>query len=738
MSVLVGLCLMFPVVFAQLSTAVNTTLGDTEIEESVSFVRKRGAASTEDGENVDYAQALQDVMACGMASIPASLRTRLLGAEISPECSVALLRTVRGFQNLEPWALRLLDATGKYPTGVLQGSRADSGAFDECIETVVKDSYGNDLSHGQYCNLLFYIKNSTALEETVESMLNVMHPKMRYYKGYFSYTELPMVRLGICFLDDCSQEDIQTLVDSVKPSIIDIKVSNCVTAEPEPWSTTQMAIVTVLSLLVFVIAAATSVDLVILANRKCGAEQSLVVGIVKAFSAASNTHALLKVADRSDADHYALQFLHGLRLFSLGHIVLGHCYLTLTDNWSCLLNFLVNSHDWPSMIVAGAFNSVDTFFFLSGFFLCLTVRKQRRNGPVVFMIGMLRRLVRTCVPLFFILMCFYIIRLFVTGPDSKAFFVKFQQEVSEHWWHLLLQIKNFYKMDTLILLGHTWFLSADFQLFIVALPILLLLKSRTAVAVGVFVLLSLLSYAVVAWTLASHPDIPPFLIAPGTTPEGTLKTVNEYYERPFYHAMCYFGGCITFLLMNDFRERKITKAMELAGWCVAASSMLCCVFMKLAWYKSQHPTSMTGTLLAAFSDRFLWFVSLAWITLSCSTGRGGLFGRFLSSNVFVPLSKLSFGVYLIHVPFIELMLYSSRERIYWSHFNQVSLFFSVLVWSFLLSYLAYLACEAPTSALDKLAFGRLRGSGSGSKKGEHNAVDIVPDKKADDISLSHF
>ncbi|XP_075550082.1 uncharacterized protein LOC142583457 [Dermacentor variabilis] len=170
--------------------------------------------SAEEQELAHYGQALRDVVARVMASIPDSLRTQLLGADVRPECSVGLLRTVRALQNLEPWVLRLLDATGKYPTGLLQWSRADIGAFDECIATVVRDSYGHEVSHGQYCNLLVYAKNSTNWGRTIEKILSIMHPKASYYKGYFSYNKVAALRLGICYLDDCNQQDMQALVDT--------------------------------------------------------------------------------------------------------------------------------------------------------------------------------------------------------------------------------------------------------------------------------------------------------------------------------------------------------------------------------------------------------------------------------------------------------------------------------------------------------------------------------------------
>ncbi|KAL1479932.1 hypothetical protein MTO96_034765 [Rhipicephalus appendiculatus] len=57
------------------------------------------------------------------------------------------------------------------------------------------------------------------------------------------------------------------------------------------------------------------------------------IAVATAFSAAANTRALLKVADKADADHYQLQFLHGLRFFSLAYIVMGHSYQTMSDTW---------------------------------------------------------------------------------------------------------------------------------------------------------------------------------------------------------------------------------------------------------------------------------------------------------------------------------------------------------------------------------------------------------------------
>ncbi|XP_075558963.1 nose resistant to fluoxetine protein 6-like isoform X2 [Dermacentor variabilis] len=676
---------------ARCSRAKNVTNASEGV--SPAFVSTTAAAAGSTNET-GFMHMLRDFVASGFDNVPPTLTRKLLEADMRPECSLALLRTVTAFRKLEPWALRLFDATGKYPTGMLQISVVDLGAFDECLETEVSDSSGNVVSYGQYCNLEFPMKKGYIGEKEVEYFESILHRKAYEYIGFFTDIEVPFLRMGLCFLDDCTQSDLQSLVDTLKPSSVEIRVEDCVTAEPEPWSTRQIAIVAFLTVLVTVIAGATAVDIYIGSKPKAAQKGGILLRVVVAFSAATNTHALFHVADRTNPDQYSLSFLHGIRSICVGHIVLGHCYQALSITWGRLLNILIATDQWGAHIVTSAFDSVDTFFFLSGFLLCLAITKQKRSGPLVFLIAVIRRLIRICVPLFFVIMCTYVLPRFVTGPDAKGFFRTLDKEIADTWWALLLQIRNFFQVTERTLLVHLWYLSTDFQLFVLSLLILLVLKKRKKLALATFTVLSVLGCAIAAWT-ATNPNVLPFMTYPAYTRSIQLTTMNLYYVRPFYHAVCFFSGCMTLLVLDDFSNRKISK---------------------VPWYTRRDAPSGAAKLVAAFFERVLWSLFLAWVTLTCATGRGGFVGRFLSSSVFAPLSKLSFNVYLIHYPFLMAMLHATRERIHFSHFNQVTLFFGVLIWSYLLAYMAFLACEAPIATLDKLAFQGLRERGNSVKQ----------------------
>ncbi|XP_037565156.2 nose resistant to fluoxetine protein 6 isoform X3 [Dermacentor silvarum] len=709
---------------AQASSAVHASTDVSSVDRLETAMSTSTTAFPKDQGVSDYAQVMRNLMSRVFANMPTSLRRKLLEADVRPECTAGLLRTLRGFQNLEPWALKLFDATGKYPTGLFEGTRADIGAFDECLRTVVRDGYGNMLSRGQYCNLMIYVTNGSAVEEVVRSFSDVLHPRLQYFKNYFTFTKLPLGRLAVCSLDDCNQQDMQALVATVTPPFMHLEVSDCVTGEPEPWSRSAIGIWAFLGVLLITVAACTYVDCFMDREPKGKKNRSALFEFVTAFSATSNTRMLLKVADKNKPDHYALQFLHGMRFYGIVHIALGHCGSVMSDSWSGLLNLFLLSDRWSFMIITAGFSSVDTFFFLSGFFLCLTVTRQKRNGPIVFIIGVTRRLIRTCIPLFFIIMCLYALHPFVTGPNTKAFFQDLHNEVASHWWYLVLQIRNFDTISERDVIPHTWYLSTDFQLFVVSLVTLLIFKRRRTLTVGAFALLSLLG-CIAGTCVVAVFQLSPFMIFPGSNADVMLRTLDDYYIRPYYHAVCYFGGCMTYLVIDDFKERKISKRWQQAGWYGSVACCLFCVFVKFAWYRSPDPVSTGVTLLAAFLDRILWTLFLAWITLACSTGRGGALSKLLSWNAYVPLSKLSFGVYLIHVPFLHLMFHASRERRFWSVFNQLTLLFLLLVWSFLLSYLSFLVCEAPTAALDKLLFSRI--IGGGGRRGGENSRKTQPE-----------
>lgn len=636
---------------------------------------------------------------------------KLLTADMSPECSLGMLKLMRGIRNLEPWAFRLIDASGKYPTGLMQATTADLGAFDECIETVVHDNFGLEKVRAQYCNFHVMMGGDRTLLDDIMPAALLSHWRVENFTSYVTDPRLPGLRFGICIINDCSQADLQSIVDTLTGGILKIVVKNCVTNEYRRMNTTEAAIAAVLGTIAVLIVISTAIDLYI-SHKDPRRLKSVLIKCLTSFSIIANTRLVLAVNKDKSSDTYSYRFIHGIRFLSMVWITLGHSYGTVTDNMSRMVNALHYFEHWYTLIVTAGYLGVDTFFFFSGFLLYYTLNKQRRNRILVSIVAIIRRFIRATVPMFFLIMCMYLLPVIASGPDSNEFYTRFYREIRKHWWDLLLQLRNWTKDIEFSTIPQVWYLSADFQLFLLSVIIIQVFKSKKWWAACTFAVLSAVSCAISAWQVHGN-NIMPFLVPVAEEFSTLIDTLNYYYILPFYHAVCFFSGCITLLLVEKYREVKISKLVQASLWCVGLSCGFYHLFMKIDWYRSSAPTSESGKLFYAFSDRIVWSICIAWITFACSTGRGGILNRFLSWDGFVPLSRLSFGVYLIHSPFYLFMYHIARERVFFSHFTLVSQCFTVLVWSYLLSYLMFIACEAPTGNLEKLVFMRERATKAG-------------------------
>jgi peptidoglycan/LPS O-acetylase OafA/YrhL len=58
--------------------------------------------------------------------------------------------------------------------------------------------------------------------------------------------------------------------------------------------------------------------------------------------------------------------------------------------------------------------------------------------------------------------------------------------------------------------------------------------------------------------------------------------------------------------------------------------------------------------------RISWCVSVSWIIIACHQNRGGIVKKFLSLSIWLPISKLSYCIYLVHLP-IQLVFLSSMR-----------------------------------------------------------------------------
>lgn len=82
----------------------------------------------------------------------------------------------------------------------------------------------------------------------------------------------------------------------------------------------------------------------------------------------------------------------------------------------------------------------------------------------------------------------------------------------------------------------------------------------------------------------------------------------------------------------------------------------------------------------------------------------GFINRLLSWKGFLPLSRLSYCVYLIHYSYLDVFYASNRKLVYYTFLSQLTTYFGILATVFGLAFVVSITVEASFLNLEKLVF----------------------------------
>ncbi|KAH6945025.1 hypothetical protein HPB50_006752 [Hyalomma asiaticum] len=593
-------------------------------------------------------------------------------------------------------ACTVIDASGKYPTGLFQGSLSDLGAYDQCIETVIHDDYGGEKVRAQYCSLYIKLGKDMSFLEHLDDALRLSHRRTPTFSRFQNDDIVHGVKIGLCIVEECKPEDIEAIAGVLIHVVLRYASEICVENLPLEINTTQAAIIGVLGVIAFFMAASTAID-IYLNNTRGDEARGTALTALTSFSVVANSKMLVRVTKDKQADAYKLRFLHGMRFFSIGWVVLGHSYSTFN-----FTNMAASKNNTARYVMSEVVQKErpSTFVSLTGYLLTYNLLRERSHAFFGTIVAVIRRYIRGTIPIAFCIMCTFLAPLIFRGPTTPTLYHLFYKEIRTQYWALLLQIRNFTGKLHIGMYGHLWYMSTDFQLFVISVIIIQFFKKKIWTTIIVFGTLSLIACSISAWQV-SNTIYTPFVLPMADNFTIMTGTLNKFYTHPSYHGVAFFFGAMTQLFLYRYPSIKISKMFQAGMWLMSAACGLTSILIMYDWNRGEHPPEW-AKLSFAFSERLLWSVWLAWLTFACSTGRGGFIAKWLSWRAFVPFSRLSFGVYLLHVPYYYIRLNVTRERIFFSHYNMVTQYFGALVASYLLSYVLFVACEAPTGRIEKL------------------------------------
>lgn len=265
----------------------------------------------------------------------------------------------------------------------------------------------------------------------------------------------------------------------------------------------------------------------------------------------------------------------------------------------------------------------------------------------------------------------------------------------QNWWSTLLYVGNYVSPGELCF-GHSWYLMADMQLYFLS-PIILYplwrLRKRTVAVVSLLFLIASSSVIYVFIVFLINDLRVSFLSEIAADRE--ILVYTKTHTRLDSWMMGILVAYIMYRL--EGKEVQISKRNAAIGWTLSLLGISAVIFGQYPLHQENFKENLV--LADAFYESFKrmsWCLSLGWIIIACHFSIGGFVKQFLSLPIWLPISKLSFCMYLIHVPIQLIYLSSIRSPQFFSNFRAIYKFFGDFGVSFNAAYVWALLFEYPT------------------------------------------
>lgn len=364
----------------------------------------------------------------------------------------------------------------------------------------------------------------------------------------------------------------------------------------------------------------------------------------------------------------SINCLHGIRAMSILWIILGHRYSNQFP-WGNPID--VQAFLRGTSIAAGIMNAhtlaVDTFFVMGALLMTWSTlrdcEKKQLNIPRMIW----RRYIRyTPVYAALILSVVSFSKVILQGP---YYVEELREPCIKNWWLTLLHVQNYLQQKNMCL-NHGWYLSADFQLFIISPFIILIIYKygKKFLLIPAVLFMATIIY-LISISIVFNISMP--------SPSASQHYIDFIYFPTHSRAGPWFVGMILgyFLFRTQGKKIIINKFLNGFMWIFSVSVLFSVIFLQLGF------SSATDTIPRGYHVSFLalqrniWGVTLCWIIFACQNLKtGGIIRWFLSLSQWQPISRMGLSMYLIGAVYQVMMILNQRVPLYMNLFHFVSIF----------------------------------------------------------------
>ena len=477
---------------------------------------------------------------------------------------------------------------------------------------------------------------------------------------------------------------------------------------------------------------------------------------LQAFSSRSNYNELMS------RDFRPLAPLHALRVLATIWIVLGNtvAYMVPVLKESNGISLVMNvEHNWGVQWVVGSYFAVDIFFVLSGFFAGHSFIVQLKAANRIGTWKPIRKLHYGCIDiprmylyrffrvlpsLAFVLLGFVgLTDLMNPGPLHFLYEAKYINPCRKFWWTNLLFINNFYPPGTAdgsavdICMDWTWYLAVDWNLYLVApFFVLLFWKNRTVGILTVtLTILGSICFQIYIGMMYEYSMNPLKHVGRSRRAENYIYDAYNFagYNKPWTRCIPYLMGLASAMWFHRVGAKiRLSQRFVVLGYLLTIFLFIFVVVVAPANYfagikrfsRDQrnhtsahrerstpddiiHDGSYYGNpnwsvemcVLYSVFSHVVVAVTCVYSVVVLATGHGGFLRRFLKLYAWTPLSRLSFGVYLIHPILITAGYTGAFSLEFYEPLTAVTTWIAMTCLSFALAFFVHIGIERPCKKL---------------------------------------
>ncbi|CAK1589448.1 unnamed protein product [Parnassius mnemosyne] len=344
---------------------------------------------------------------------------------------------------------------------------------------------------------------------------------------------------------------------------------------------------------------------------------------------------------------------------------------------------------------------IDTYFMMSGLLLMKNFKLVAGTSKSPFKM-LLKR--------YFRLIWVFIVTIFISITASPYLydgplwfkFAKVEQDLcKKNWWVSLLMLGNYIDSSNSCNLV-TWYVPADYHLSAVSAIMYWLYQKNHRSGQYLFGLVTIVSLIL--------PGLNTYLKQLSAVTVFDIETIEDFrrsiigspmYVQSHLRAAPYFVGVIAGYIISVYKPTSYRNVISLKYSIpifITIMVLSATILVMGPAYQFREYNVIESSFFAAL-NRPIWAGLMAAFILLCEYGTLPLITDFLSWSAFVPLSKLSYGIYMCHFFFVMRLTVDLRNPAWYDLFKILQDSMGIVVITYLLSLYISLFIESPLNNL---------------------------------------